>query len=263
MRKMPVQRIGVIPFYTPEKIWHLFKPFISYLNRETRVPWELKLYSTHETIIDSLCKGEISVAFFGPVPFARVNELCKVKPLLVSVGSDGKPYYRSIIVTNDSSAVSLKSLKGKKFALFKGSSASHIAPLKMLKDEGITIDTIKPVYLEGQDRIVSAILRNEVAAGAVKESLFKKVKGLKLKALKISSPLPHFTFCAHPSLDPEVERQFMAALLKLKPLESPADRDIVKQWDPELQNGFILPPDNYLQDVRKLHEAFKTHAHED
>ena len=112
--------IGIVPYYSPEKIWKLFTPFIDYLNKETNhIKWELRLYHKPKDVIDGLCTGEIDIALFGPIPAAQSYEKCKAKPILVSLGSDGKPSYRGVIITNDQNINSLKDLKGKRFAFLK------------------------------------------------------------------------------------------------------------------------------------------------
>lgn len=250
--------IGILPYYAPEKIWHFYKPFINYLNKTTGVSWELKLYHSYDSIIDGICSSEISIAYLGPNPFGLAYEKCKIKPLLVMLGSDGKPFYRSIIFTNDSSIASLKDLEGKKVAFGdRDSTSSNIVPRKMLEDEGVTMDMIKPVFLRSHEKIIDAVASNKVTAGATKVSIFEKVKGLQFRALKISEPLPHHTFCAASNINPDIEKKFINALLKLKLLRSNNDKDIVKDWDPELRYGFTLPPKNYIHDILKLHSLFK------
>lgn len=257
---MPKQYIGIVPFYSPDKIWQLYTPLINYLNKSTNVKWELKLYSDHNSIIEDVCSGAVTITLFGPVPFSRAYDKCKIKPLLVALGKDGSTFYRSIIVTADQGVNSLKDLKGKKFAMFKGSTASHVLPIKLLEDEGISLNNIKPVYLGSQDRIVNAVLLNEAAAAGIKESLFEKLKEFKLKILKTSEPLHNFAFCATPGINAQVEREFTSALLKLKPFSSADDKSKVTGWDDEIKNGFIAPPKNYIDDAMKLLKLFKKYS---
>lgn len=199
----------------------------------------------------------MSVAYLGPNPFGLAYEKCKVRPLLVILGEDGKPFYRSIIFTNDRKLNSLKELKGRTFAFGdKNSTSSNIIPRKILEDAGITMDMIRPLFLKSHERIIEAVARNEAIAGATKVSVFQKFKELGLKALKTSEPLPHHSFCAT-NIKPNIEKKFVKALIKLKPSKNPKDKDIMKNWDPELRYGFTIPPNNYISEVLRLHELFK------
>lgn len=246
-------KIGILPFYSSDRIWSYYKPFIEYLNKESGLSWELKIYPDYYTIIDALCRDEISVAYFGPVSFGLAHERCGVKPLIVALGEDGKPFYKAIIFTLNKKIKSIKDLKYKRFAFgSKHSSTAYVVPRKILEDEGIKMEDIKPIFLKDHEKVIEAVINNDADAGAVKESVIKKYKDFKLKVIKESGPLPHHTFCSSKNLDPKIEKAFQKALLKLKPTIKETDKEITKKWDPELQYGFILPPEGYMEEVKKL-----------
>lgn len=258
-RSAGTEYIGIIPFYAPEKIWKLYTPLIDYLNKTTDITWALKIYHNHEETIDAVCKGEISVAFLGPVPFSRAQKTCGVRPLLTALDSEGKTTYRSVLITGDFVVMSLRDLKGKDFGFFEGSTAADVLPRKMLEDEGITIDMINPVFFKGQDQIMEALMKREIAAAGVKETLYRKFKGERLKVLKISEPVPNFVFCASPLLRSKTEKQFVKALLKVKPLSRPSYRKIVQEWDDEIRNGFVRPSGNYAEEALRVLDLFQKH----
>jgi ABC-type phosphate/phosphonate transport system substrate-binding protein len=258
----PPYALTVIPFYSPEKLWTLYSPLVEYLKKKTGKPWELKLYHDHDALLEGLCKGEVSVALLGPIPLGRANKTCGVKPFLVALGKDGKPSYRSIIATNDPAATGLGILRGKKFGLFKGSTAAHIVPLKMLKDAGLGPNDIQPVFFEGQDRIMTALLMGEVAAAGMKEALFRKFEKEPIRALKTSDLLPNFSFCASPAASTDVVQQVTAALLALKPREQTGDARTVSSWDDEIKNGFAPPDADFLLSVIRLHGVYQEILHE-
>jgi phosphate/phosphite/phosphonate ABC transporter binding protein len=248
---------AVTPFYTPEKIWVLYSPFIDYLSKSTGAPWELKLYHNHNELIDALCNGTVSAALLGPVPLGRANSKCGAKPLVAALSNDETPRYHSVVLTNKPSISSLKHLKGMKFGFFKGSTAAHIVPAKMLKDAGVSMSEIQPVFLESQDRIMAALLSGEIAAAGVKETLAKRFSKERLKVVAVSAPLPNFAICATSSLPSSIQRQMISALTRLKPLSSSKDADLVKTWDEEIHNGFMLPGKDFLPSVIKVFELFK------
>lgn len=249
--------IGILPYYAPDKIWLFYRPFIAYLNKVTGLRWDLRLYHNYDAMIDGACKGEVSIAYMGPNPLGIAYERCKIKPLLVVLGEDGKPYYRSIIFTNDKRINSLKELKGKTFAFGDHeSTSSYIIPRKIMEDNGITMQMIRPLFLKSHEKIIEAVAKNEAQAGATKVSVFRKFKGLGLKILLTSEPLPHHSFCSAVA-DKEIEERFKKALLKLKPLIISGHRDMVKNWDPEIRYGFAIPSDDYIQRVLKLQKLYK------
>lgn len=247
---------AVIPYYTPEKIWTLFSPFVEYLRKTTGQPWKLKLYHNHDEFVANLCNGTISVALAGPIPLGRAYNTCGVKPILVALAKNGKPDYHSVIVTNDPSIHEVADLKGEKIGFFKGSTAAHIIPVKLLKNAGIPFSQIQPVFFESQDRIFSALMSGELAAGGMKESLYRKIEGNLLRAVAVSEPLPNFALCALPSLQEKVRASVVSSLLNLKPLSNKRDAETVKSWDDEVKNGFIEPPPSFLPAIINLYSTY-------
>jgi ABC-type phosphate/phosphonate transport system substrate-binding protein len=255
--------VAVIPFYSPEKIWFLYEPFIQYLKITTGLPWELKFYHDHNSLIDELCNDKVGFALLGPVPMGRAYRKCGAKPVLVAIGSDGKPSYHSVIVTSDPAVTTLSGVRGRKFGFFMGSTAAHVLPMKMLKNAGLGMEHLQPVFFESQDRIMTALLTSEISAAGVKKSLYQKFKKEPLRVLKISDPLPNFAFCVPSSMPADIRERFIAALIKLQPLSSKKDAEIMKTWDDEIKNGFILPPEEYFGSVMKVHDIFMEIMHED
>lgn len=254
--------IAVVPFYSPEKIWLLYTPFIDYLKTATGLPWELKLYHNHDTLVEDICNGRVSLSLLGPVPLGRVFAKCKAEPLLVALGKDGRPTYRSVIITGDRTVADLGRLRNKKFGLFKGSTAAHILPLKMLKDAGLGEGSVQEVFFESQDRIMAALLANEITAAGVKESLYLKFRNETLRELKSSEPLPNFAFCATPSLPAKTRKLFSSTLLRLQPRSNPKDAENMQGWDDEIRNGFVPPDKDFIPSVLRLRQIYKEVQHE-
>jgi phosphonate transport system substrate-binding protein len=255
--------VAIIPFYSPEKIWLLYAPLIDYLKRTTKQPWELKLYPNHDSLIEDLCSGKIAVALLGPVPLGRANRKCGAEPLIVALGKDGKPTYHSVIVTSDATVTALGGVRGKKFGFFKGSTAAHIVPAKLLKDAGLGGEAVQAVFFESQDRIMTAMLTGEISAAGVKETLYRKFEREPLRVLTISSPLPNFAFSAPPSLSSRLRDAFVRALLQLKPHANTRDADMMKGWDDEIRNGFMLPAQDFLPSVLNVLGTYREIMHED
>jgi len=253
---------AVTPFYTPEKIWTFYSPFIDYLNKTTGDTWELKLYQNHEALINDICSGKLSLALLGPVPLGRVNAKCGVKPLLVALGNDGKPSYHSVILTNDPTVKSLSGLKNKEFGFLKGSTAAHILPAKMLGDAGVGMPDVRPVYMESQDRLISALMSGNVKAAGVKENLAARFIKKGLTIVATSPPLPNFALSAPTSLPASVRQHLVSTLVHLKPLNNSKDAKTVKSWDDEIKHGFMRPDKEYLPSVMKVLEIFREIQHE-
>jgi len=254
--------LAVIPFYSPEKMWQLYTPFIDYIRHETGEPWELKLYPNHDALLKGVCAGEVDITLLGPVPLGRVNHACGATPFLVPKGKDGTPSYHSMLLSSDAAVKTLAGLRGKKIGFFKGSTAAHVLPLKMLRDAGLAAGEFEPVFFESQDRIMTALLSREVAAAGVKEALYRRFEKEPVYLLQSSESLPNFAFAALPSQPPALRERLVTVLLKLRPLENAADAEAVKGWDDEIKNGFLAPAPDFLPSVLKVHDIYETVMHE-
>lgn len=251
-------KIGILPYYKSEALLNYYRPFVKYLNEQTGISWEIKLFPNYERLIDAICKKEVSVAYLGYVPFGLAYEKCKAKPLLVNLGTDGKPFYKSFIVSSNRKIRSLKDLKGQKIAFGdRHSTSSYIVPRRMFEDEGISINDLKPVFFKDHERILEAVINGEVMAGAVKDSALRRYKSFDFKIIKESEPIPNHTFCSSSRLKAKEENSFKNALLRLKPLQNKSDKKITDKWDPEIQHGFVLPPENYIKGVERLLKTYK------
>lgn len=248
---------AVVPYYSPEKIWTLFTPVVNYLTKTTGDKWQLQLYANHAEFLNDICNGKISAAFTGPVPLARAYEACGARPLAVALAANGKPEYHSVFISNDRAIRNLRDLKGKRVGFFKGSTAAHVVPVKMLKDAGVFMSDVSPVFLGSQDKLVSALLAGDIAAAGIKESLYQKVAREKLHVLSRSDALPNFAVCAIPTLPVKVRDRLVSSLLKLKPLTNAKDRGLVSRWDDEAKHGFVAPDKDFLVGVFRIRDIFK------
>jgi ABC-type phosphate/phosphonate transport system substrate-binding protein len=258
----PTRTLAVIPFYSPERMWQLYTPFIDHLRRATGERWELKLYPNHDALIAGVCAGAVDITLLGPVPLGRVNRACGVLPFLVPRGRDGKPAYHSMLLASDPAVTTVAGLRGKKVGFFKGSTAAHIVPLQMLRDAGLGPGEFEPVFFESQDRIMTALLSHEVAGAGVKETLYRRFEKEPLRLLQTSAALPNFAFAALPSQSPALRERFVGALLTMEPLADAAAAATVKGWDDEIKNGFVAPAPDFLPAVLRVYDIYETVMHE-
>jgi ABC-type phosphate/phosphonate transport system substrate-binding protein len=258
----PTRTFAAIPFYGPEKMWLLYTPFVEYLRQQTGEAWELKLFASHDEMIAGVCGGTVDVVLLGPVPLGAVNRTCGAAPFLLPLAKDGEPAYHSMLLTADSAVRSVADLRGRKVGFFKGSTAAHVLPLRMLADAGLSEGSYTPVFLESQDKLVTALLDGSIAAAGVKEALYRRFEKGPLRLLQTSEPLPNFSFSALPSRPPALRESFAAALLKLRPREAAADAEVVKGWDDEVKNGFVPPAADFLPAVLRLYDLSLSLRHE-
>jgi ABC-type phosphate/phosphonate transport system substrate-binding protein len=247
------RRLAVVPFFSPELMWRLYAPLVDHLSRETGETWTLVLPASHAAFDDAVCGGTVDVALVGPAPLARLNRRCALLPFLVALGPDGRADYHSMLVTASPEVTSVAALRGKRIAFFKGSTAAHVVPAKLLADAGLGPGSYQPLFLESQDRVMTAVLTGKAAGGGVKSALYRRFAGEpSLRLLQTSGALPNFAFGALPATPKAVRERVSAALLRLHPRESPVDAGRVKDWGDEIKNGFVTPPPGFLDAALEL-----------
>lgn len=252
--------IGIVPFHSPEKIWHLYTPFVDYLNKNTKLNWKLKIYPNHESIKKALCDGEISIALFGPVLAYVANKECNAEPVITALNENGKPDFRIYIITSEKKIKSIKDLKGHKIGLFKPITAANMVTRKMLEDEGLDEGNVKFLIYQSLERIVNDVMTDELKAGGVREMNYISFKNLNIKVLKKSEPVPGFAFMASPQTPVSVKKEFIGALLRLNSIEKSKLKEITSDWDETIRHGFSLPPKNYIKEAERfniLYEKYK------
>jgi phosphonate transport system substrate-binding protein len=212
----------------------------------------LALGDNHAELAKKLLAGDVAIAMLGPIPYAQARQKGPIRPLLITLNPEGETHYHAVIITANPAVRSLADLPGKPFAYFPRSTAAHYLPFAMLAEEGVILPDKDLVPFTSQDRMVSALLSNEAAAGGIKDALFRKLNDPRLRVLKTSRPLPQFTFAASPSLPPQVVASFTTVLLDLQPHVKESHREVVKGWDVEIAHGFSLPGKEFDQETEAL-----------
>lgn len=252
--------ISVVPFHAPEKIWHLYSHFIDYLNKNTDIKWELKIYPNHDTIKEALCSNEISIALFGPILAYKTYQECSASPLIAALNENGRINFKIAIVSVDPKIKSLKDLKGHKVGLFKPKTVANWVTRKMLDDEGLNEGNLEFVIFQNLERISNEILTGSIKAGGIRETTLKTLKNLNLNTLKVSDSMPGFVFMASPKISDDIRKKFTNALLKLKPLKNKKDMSTTQEWDEVIKYGFSLPPKDYMQEVEKFYILYNKYT---
>jgi ABC-type phosphate/phosphonate transport system substrate-binding protein len=101
-----------------------------------------------------------------------------------------------------------------------------------------------------------------VSGAGVKEALYRRFQKEPVRLLQTSEALPNFALSALPSQPPALRQRLVAALLKLHPLGNDADAALVKGWDDEIKNGFVVPAPDFLPAVLRVYDVYESVMHE-
>ncbi|EFH89812.1 phosphate/phosphite/phosphonate ABC transporter substrate-binding protein [Ktedonobacter racemifer] len=198
-----------------------------YLGRYLQQEVQVMLSQNYEEILTGLEEGTIDGAKLGPYAFALAQARLGVKPLanpieIPSAKGELPPPYRSLIFTRaDSGITHLAQLKGKSFG-FVGphSTSGYLVATFLLQQAGIDANVdLQPRFLHSHQVVAQAVLRGEVAGGAMMETewirLAQKEHSLPLRRLATSPLLSRGPVVIRQGLPTQVERGLLAALEQL------------------------------------------------
>lgn len=246
-------RLGVVGFYNPRLMYLKYQPLVDYLTAKTSHPWELEISATYQGTVDALCRGDLTLAYLGPLTYVRAHAACGAVPI-VRLETAGKATYRSyILVRVDSNIHSLQDLKGSSFGFGSPlSTSSHLVPRAMLEEAGLVVGKdVHCRYYNHHDRAARAVLMREVAACGIRDIVAARFVGRGLRILARSEPLPNFPLVVS-SATPEPFRRVLIEALVGVPQRDPLARRQMAGWDEELAGGFALTSDAEFGAIRAL-----------
>jgi len=250
--KFPLSKltISILPFIPEDEVIERFQPLAFYLSSELGIPVDIKQYQLYGDLVDGLGKGEIDIAYFGPVTYVQAKEKYPKIELLVAGIFEGAPVYFSYIITAPESSIStVEDIKGKSFGFgSKDSTSSHLIPRLELKKSGIDVTDLKEYpYHDTHSEVIDKVLSGELDAGGVIDQLYEKNKD-KLKVVKKSEPIPPFPFVLRIGVSPKAKEDILFALKKLSS-SNPAHVAILKDMD-KSYSGFTTVMDGDYTIIR-------------
>jgi phosphonate transport system substrate-binding protein len=239
----------------PKEDIKIYLPFLRYLEQNTGNRFSLRFTEKYEDTVDNLGKGIIHFAALGPVNAVMAKERYGAGCLVMGLNHDGKPEYRSTIITRAGSRLNaLKELKGKTFAFGdRLSTQGHIIPRKMLEDAGINPKDLKNFVFTGSHaNTARAVLNGEYDAGAIQDNLAKRLLAEgKIKIIATSKPYPSSLICYNNGVHPPIVKSVKAALLAFRPRGKHSG--LLVDWHKtEMPNGFTDYKEESLKEIEAL-----------
>jgi phosphonate transport system substrate-binding protein len=222
-------------------MYRSYQPLMDYLTENTPYRFELKLSRDYTEAVRFLQQGETHITSLGDVTYVEAQKGFGAVPILKPLNSQGQAFYTSIIIVREDSPIrSVAELKGKSFAFSSYHSTSgNLIPRYYLFTHGVSLfDLGSYTNLDSHDAVAKAVLKGKVDAGAVKDVVARRHKEHGLRFLAISEPIPSVPIVVRKDAPPELVAAVKKALLAIDPAD-PAQKQRMKNWDPEFRNGFV------------------------
>jgi len=248
--------LGVITLYHPLVMYQNYQPFVDYLSSQTPYKFELKISQDYGNIIKYLSDGTVDVAILAGLTYLKAKEAAGVLPLLGVLRSDKRPVCQAVFIAReDNNKINtIQDIRGKHFAFAsRYSTSGNLAPLYHLySKEGIRLEDLGGYKnLKYHDSMAREVLRGNFDAGVVLDSVAVKYKGMGIKFIGQTDPLPSFLIVVRPGADPDMVRSLKDALLSLD-YDDPACRKIMDSWDVNIRYGFTKVSDSDYDLIRKM-----------
>lgn len=251
----PIVYFGFIPLYTPQLMYERFQPLLDYLSSNTPYRFKMRLSNDYEGIITLLQEGRIDIALLGGATYGlAIRERMELVPILKLLNKEGKPFYRSIIITRKDKGInSLSELKGKSFAFAsRWSTSGDIAPLYYLYSNGIGLkDLSRYTHMRYHESVVREVLKGSYDAGAAIETSVHSYEGEELKFLFISDPISALSIFVRKDAPHALTNSVKKALLNLNP-DNPRHWEILKEWGEDIRYGFTEASESDFDDILKM-----------
>lgn len=210
---------GVQPYLTKNELHKRFDPLVEHLSKELSRPVTVRVGRDYLHHIDYIGRKMVDLAFIGPAPYIKLTEKYGLQPLLARLETNGTPYYvGKIIVSVNSPLITLKGLKGKRFAFGDpDSTLSYLVPSYMLLKKGVKLEYLGGFsFLHSHNNVALGVLAGDYDAGAIKEEVFKKYAPKGLKAIATTPQIPEHVFLSRADFPEKLKSRVKKALFKLK-----------------------------------------------
>ncbi|MCB9029414.1 MAG: PhnD/SsuA/transferrin family substrate-binding protein [Deltaproteobacteria bacterium] len=138
-------RFAVTDISGLEELHREFQAFQNKLSEFTGMKVELTPVSSRTAVAEALRTKKLDLALSGPAEYVVISKRTKAYPV---VGFYRPDYFSAIITLKKNQISNISELKGKKIAFGEiGSTSYYLAPLQILKDNGLNPSDVQPLYV--------------------------------------------------------------------------------------------------------------------
>lgn len=173
------------------------KPLLDYIIDKINKKIKIAYYENHKELVEMFIKGDVDIAYLGPIPFlALKRKYSNYEPLAIVREKDGKSSYRCVLFAPIDQMDPLKNIKN--IAMTNPlSTCGYTFVYSALKKKGVNLESIPYSYVGNHEEVAQKTIAGLFSIGGTKEDIFEKYKNLGLKAIITSDELPAFIIVAN------------------------------------------------------------------
>lgn len=168
----PTYRFAVTDIVGLEELQREYKKFQEILKEKTGVKLKLFPVTGRTVVVEAFRSGRLDLALTGPAEYVALASRVPVQPV---VGLFRPEYSSVVLARKDSEIQSIEDLKGKKVAFGDfGSTSYHLAPLQLLKDGGLEVNSEIEKINISKHVAFHTLVRGQVAALGFSKQRFEQ-----------------------------------------------------------------------------------------
>ena len=231
------------------------------LFRRRGIDLDWVLYSEYDTMVDAFVKGEIDLAWNGPLSYVKIKRQAADDCRVIAMRDVDVNFTTHFITQADSGIITVEDLKDRSFAFGRRSSVqAGLLAYSFLKDSGIDprkdlsansfYDDRQSETKSDERDVVERVSSGEFDAGAVSQRIMEtmaKDGTLPRDDVRIFWSSPGYSHCCFtsqrgldPSLAAEIESAFLSVTAEDPVGKSVLDGESCDHFVPGLQEGWEL-----------------------
>lgn len=202
------------------------------LFRRRGIDLDWVLYSDYDAMVDAFVKGDIDLAWNGPLGYVKIKRLLNQPCRVIAMRDVDIDFVTQFITNSRSDILTVEDLPGRRFAFGRRSSEqAGLVPYYMLKQAGLNPDKDLAAISFYEEResgntsderdVVERVASGEFDAGAVSKRTLEvmsedgSLSGQQVRAFWSSPTYSHCCFTAQRDMDSQLVAQIEAAFLAI------------------------------------------------
>jgi len=254
---------GLTPFVSAKGVDDQYKPTISLVSEQLRIPIHIRAGRNYEHVEEMLLSGEIDIALMSPYAYVRAKARAPNIRVFATHIAKGTESYGAYILTQDESPIrTMNDLRGESFGFVdQRSSSGWLFPISRMLDDGINpIQEITGRFYGSHERVIEAIANGEVSAGATYDGALAEGRGRipganNLRVLARTQRIPYDAYVLRDGFPEKAVLGLQKALSSVSTRDARGRDALTSLID---INGFIQADDAHYRGVRVIEEKVRS-----
>ena len=191
---------------------------VSVLSAVLKADIQIIVDRDNQTLVNDFIRGEVDIAYLGPLPFAVIYRNYSELEVLAAVNEEsGLAEYRCVLVSAYDGPGKAEDVNGRMALTSPMSTCGYLSMADILATHRIDIETLDYSFIGSHDQVALGVIGGHYVAGGVKDIVAEKYQGLLLQVIGRTPLLPGFVLVANrSSLSGTEIEQIRLALLQTK-----------------------------------------------